>query len=175
MMSSPLPLLLVTPTNLRVCQDPSMSQKKGSQSACIFSLSRTGSQAILGNAWLSHSWGWGVTFCHLPLYWAGFLRSGFGKEPACSAGDPGLFPGSGRFPEEGNGNPLPDSCLGNSMDIGVWWAIVHEVARVRHDLATKERERLYWAQVCNFFFFGGGVLLSPLRTLLFATVPWESI
>ena len=26
-----------------------------------------------------------------------------GKESACSAGDPGLIPGSGRFPEEGNG------------------------------------------------------------------------
>ena len=174
-MSSPLPLLLVRPTNLRVCQYPSVSQKRGSQSACIFSLSRTGSQAILGNAWLSHSWGWGVTFCHLPLYWAGFLHSSFGKEPPYSAGDPGLFPGSGRSPEEENGNPLQDSCLGNPMDRGVWWAIVHEVARVRHDLATKERERLYWAQVCNFFFWVEGVLLSPLRTLLFAIVLWESI
>ena len=28
------------------------------------------------------------------------------------------------------------------MDRGVWWAVVHEVARVRHDLATKERETL---------------------------------
>ena len=29
-----------------------------------------------------------------------------GKESACSAGDPGLIPGSGRSPGEGNGNPL---------------------------------------------------------------------
>ena len=29
------------------------------------------------------------------------------KEPACKAGDMGLIPGSGRFPEEGNGNPNP--------------------------------------------------------------------
>ena len=27
------------------------------------------------------------------------------------------------------------------MDRGAWWAIVHGVARVGHDLATKERER----------------------------------
>ena len=44
-------------------------------------------------------------------------------------------------PGEGNGNPLQYSCLENSMDRGAWQAIVHGVARVRHDLATKDRER----------------------------------
>ena len=29
-----------------------------------------------------------------------------GKESACQAGDTGSVPGSGRYPEEGNGNPL---------------------------------------------------------------------
>ena len=29
-----------------------------------------------------------------------------GKESACNAEDPGSIPGSGRFPEEGNSNPL---------------------------------------------------------------------
>ena len=33
-------------------------------------------------------------------------------------GDAGLIPGSGRFPGEGNGNPLQYSCLENSMDRG---------------------------------------------------------
>ena len=28
------------------------------------------------------------------------------EESACNAGDPGLIPGSGRDPGEGNGNPL---------------------------------------------------------------------
>ena len=28
-------------------------------------------------------------------------------------------------------------CLENPMDTGAWWAIVHGVERVRHDLATK--------------------------------------
>ena len=37
------------------------------------------------------------------------------KESACSAGDLGLIPGSGRSPGEGNGNPLKYSCLGNPM------------------------------------------------------------
>ena len=33
-------------------------------------------------------------------------HSSVGKESACSAGDLGSIPGSGRLPGEGNGNPL---------------------------------------------------------------------
>ena len=39
-----------------------------------------------------------------------------GKESACSVGDLGSIPGSGRFPGEGTGNPLQYSCLENSTD-----------------------------------------------------------
>ena len=45
-----------------------------------------------------------------------------GKESVCSAGDTGLIPGLGKFPGEGNGNPLQYSCLENSMDQGAWQA-----------------------------------------------------
>ena len=41
-----------------------------------------------------------------------------GKESACNAGDAGdvgLTPGLGGSPGRRNGNPLQDSCLGNSM------------------------------------------------------------
>ena len=38
-----------------------------------------------------------------------------GKEPACSVEDPGSFPGSGRSPGEGHGNPLQYSYLENPM------------------------------------------------------------
>ena len=38
---------------------------------------------------------------------------------------------------EGNGNPLHYSCLENSIDRGAWWATVHGITRVGHDLATK--------------------------------------
>ena len=55
--------------------------------------------------------------------------SSIGKESACSAGDPGWIPGSGRSPGEGNGNPLQYSCLENPMDRGGWPAIVHGVAK----------------------------------------------
>ena len=41
-----------------------------------------------------------------------------GKEYACNAGDLGSIPGSGRFPGEGNGNPLQYSCLENFVDKG---------------------------------------------------------
>ena len=41
-----------------------------------------------------------------------------GKESACSVGDPGSIPGSGRFPGEGNGNPFQYPCLENPMDGG---------------------------------------------------------
>ena len=46
---------------------------------------------------------------------------------AGDARDVGSIPGLGRSPGEGNGNPLQYSCLGNSMDRGAWWAIVHGV------------------------------------------------
>ena len=42
------------------------------------------------------------------------------KVSACNAEDPGLIPGSGRSPGEGNGNPLQYSCLENSMEGGAW-------------------------------------------------------
>ena len=60
-----------------------------------------------------------------------------GKESACSAGDLGWIPWLGGFPGEGNGNPLQCSCLEKPMDRGAWWATVHGVARIGHDLVTK--------------------------------------
>ena len=40
----------------------------------------------------------------------------------CNTGDLGSIPGSGRSPEEGNGNQPQYFCLENSMDGGAWWA-----------------------------------------------------
>ena len=37
---------------------------------------------------------------------------------------------------QGNGNPLQDSCLENSMDRGAWWAPVHKIAKS-------------WTQLCD--------------------------
>ena len=55
----------------------------------------------------------------------GFPGGSAKKNLSANARDAGLIPGSGRSPGEGDGNPLQYSCLGNSMDRGAWWAIVH--------------------------------------------------
>ena len=63
------------------------------------------------------------------------------KNPPANAGDPGLIPGSGKSPGEGNGNPLQCSCLRNLIDRGTWrhyspWGR----EGVRHGLATKQQQ-----------------------------------
>ena len=66
---------------------------------------------------------------HILMHILGFPHSSVSKESACNAGDPGSTPGLGRSPEEGNGNPLQYSCLGNHMDRGAWLSTVHGVAK----------------------------------------------
>ena len=64
-------------------------------------------------------------------------------ESACNAGDClqcrrcGFDPWVRKIPGEGNSNSLQYSCLGNSIDRGVWWATSHGVARIGHNLVTK--------------------------------------
>ena len=55
---------------------------------------------------------------------------------------------------EGNGNLriLWYSCLGNPMNRGAWWATVHGVTRVRHNLATKPPPTLYWDELVTALF-----------------------
>ena len=59
------------------------------------------------------------------------------KDSTCSTGDTGSIPGLGSSSGKGNDNPLQYSCLGNPTDRGAWWAIVHGVRQVRHNLASK--------------------------------------
>ena len=67
---------------------------------------------------------------------SGTAESYGSSELACNAGDLGLIPGSGRSPGEGNGNPLQDSCLKNSMDGRAWKATVPRVAKSRTRLSN---------------------------------------
>ena len=55
----------------------------------------------------------------------GFPGGSVIKNPPANAGDMGLIPWSGRSPRVENGNPLQQSCLGNSMDRGGQGATVH--------------------------------------------------
>ena len=54
-----------------------------------------------------------------------FPGDSYGKESACSAGDPHWIPGWGRSPGEVNRYPLQYSCLENSMDRGAWNTNAH--------------------------------------------------
>ena len=58
----------------------------------------------------------------------GFPDSSAGKESACKAGGPSLFPGSGRSPEEGIGYPLQYS----------WASLV--IQMVKNPPAKKKKE-----------------------------------
>ena len=69
-----------------------------------------------------------------------------GKEYACNVGNPGLIPGLGSSPREGNGYPLQYSCLENSMDRGSWQATVHGIA--------KNQTRLSDLTLSHLAFFG---------------------
>ena len=75
---------------------------------------------------VAKSWTWTE---HLALNTKSFPGNSGGKESACNVGDPGLIPGSGRSPGEGNGYQLGYSCLENSMDGRSWWPTVHRVAK----------------------------------------------
>ena len=59
----------------------------------------------------------------------GFPGGSDSKESACNAEDPGLIPGSGRCPGEGNGYPLQYSCLENPRDREASQATVHGATR----------------------------------------------
>ena len=69
--------------------------------------------------------------------------------------DTGLIPGLGRFPGEGNGNPLQYSCLENPVGRGGCWATFIGLQRVGHD----------WSDFSS--------VQSLSHVLLFAT-PWTA-
>ena len=79
---------------------------------------RPGVLQFVGSQRVGHDWA-----TELNWIWASFPGS-VGKESACSAGNLGSIPGSGRSLGEGNGNPLQSSALETD-----WWASVHEVAK----------------------------------------------
>ena len=66
----------------------------------------------------------------------GFPSGSLVKNLPASGGNTGPIPGSGRSPEEGNGNPLHYSCLENSIDRGAW-STVHRVAKESDPTVTE--------------------------------------
>ena len=77
----------------------------------------------------------------------GFTGGSAVKNLSANAGDAGPVLGLGRFPGEGNGNPLQHSCLGNPIDREARQATVSGVANIRYDLETKQHHQA--AQICT--------------------------
>ena len=72
-----------------------------------------------------------------------------GKASVYNAGDLGSIPGSGRFPGEGNGNPLQYSCLENPMDGEAWcpWGRKESDTTERLQFTSQTYERMYSASL----------------------------
>ena len=82
----------------------------------------------------------------------GFLCSSVGKESACNARNPGLIPGSGRFPWRKKWQPTPLFLLGEPHgQRSLVGYIVHGVARARHNLGTKPPPHLYKIYLFDHF------------------------
>ena len=52
------------------------------------------------------------------------------KNTPANAGDVGLIPESGRFPEGGNDNAFQYSCQEKPMKREAWWITVHRVKKL---------------------------------------------
>ena len=75
-------------------------------------------------------------FMCLYLKWSGFPGESVLKNQPDNeggTGDAGSIPGSGRYPGEGDGNPLQSSCLENPMDEEPGGRYSMESQRVRQD------------------------------------------
>ena len=66
---------------------------------------------------------------HFTIKCQGLSGGSVAKNPPANVGDMGSVPGLGESSEEGNGNPLQDSCLENCMDKGAWTAAVHVITK----------------------------------------------
>ena len=95
------------------------------------------------------------------------------KESSHNAGGLGLFPGSGRSPGKGNGNPLQYSCLENPMDRGAWWATDHWVVKSWTWLSNFTLLHFLYS-VTNFHpkFFRHSIRSNHLNLFVTSTANW---
>ena len=129
------------------------------------------------SAWggAGHTWPWGLPMPERQSTWfrvgiwvtgdLGYWGTG-GQETEISHVSNLSIPGSGRFPGEGNDNPLQYSCLENPTDRGAWcpWG-------------CKESDTTEWVHFTSLWCFlligvEGGYFKSPftLRSILFWSI-----
>ena len=72
----------------------------------------------------------------------GLARWRSGQESSCQYRRHGFHPWVGKISWRRKWQPTPVSCLGNLMDRGAWWATVHGVARVGHNLLTEQQQQI---------------------------------
>ena len=93
-----------------------------------------------------------------------FFRWLSSNESACNVGDPGSIPGLGKSPEEGNGNPLQSSCLGNFMDRGAWRATYGPEGHKESDTTERLTHFLYFS-IFNCFIMNTTIIYWPIMCL----------
>ena len=87
--------------------------------------------------------------------WKGFPGGSVNKEFVCNAGDAGLIPGLGRWPEGVHVNPLQHSCRENSMNRGTCQATIHRVTKFWTQLkwlSTHKHADIIIMWIFSFFF-----------------------
>ena len=91
-------------------------------------------------------------------------------------GDVSAIPGLRRSPGVGNGNPLQYSCLGNSMDRGVWGFTVHGAAKGWTQLSMQKMRQVL-QMMCGGGLFGQEEGNSPWeqRDPLLYNLIWLSV
>ena len=95
------------------------------------------------------------------------------RNPPANAGDirdASSIPGLGRSSGEGNGNPLQDSCLENSMDREAWRTTVHGFTKNGHDLSDLACICVY-IYICMYMYAYVKILKVPMSKLYC----WEKV
>ena len=84
------------------------------------------------------------------------------KNLPANAGDMGLIPGPGRFPGEGNGNSLQNSCLGVpwTEEPGGLQSMGSE--RVGQDLATIQQQNVDVDGLSIFIILPNNLVIGPI-------------
>ena len=81
----------------------------------------------------------------------------------------GSMSGLGRSPGEGNGNPLPYSCLDNSMDRGAWRVIVHGVTKSWIQLSDfhfqVSEQKTVTRVICKIFYWDDHIACSTSQDI----------